>query len=154
MKYFIKCSFITSMLLFLFFAFSCSDKNKNRVTGQNINEIERSTANHVEVIYFHGGIRCAACVAMEKFGRQAIDSVFSKELQNGSLVFRSIDLMEPEGEKLGDKYEVASSSFLIIGFKDGEETVTDMTAFGFRNAKDNRNVFKQGVIDEVNRLLK
>ena len=122
----------------------------------NAQSTSQKSANSqvVEVLYFHGGMRCAACVAMEKFGKQAIDSVFSKELQNGSLVFRSIDLMEPEGEKLGDRYEVASSSFLIIGFRDGEETVTDMTAFGFRNAKDYRTVFKQGVIDEVNKLLK
>ena len=141
------------VLILTGFIYSCGNSQTTREQGKDINSAA-TEPDHVEVIYFHGGMRCAACVAMEKFGKQAIDSVFPKELQNGSLIFRSIDLMEPEGENLGDRYEVASSSFLIIGFKDGEETVTDMTAFGFRNAKDNRNVFKQGVIDEVNRLLK
>lgn len=149
-----KKIFLAALFLILTgFLYSCGNPQTDREQGNDINTAGQET-DHVEVIYFHGGMRCAACVAMEKFGKQAIDSVFPKELQNGTLVFRSIDLMEPEGEKLGDKYEVASSSFLIIGFKDGEESVTDLTAFGFRNAKDNRNVFKQRVIDEVTRLFK
>lgn len=152
MKMFEKDFLPALFIILTAFLYSCGNSQTDREKG-DINTVG-SKPDHVEVIYFHGGMRCAACVAMEKFGKQAIDSVFPKELQNGSLVFRSIDLMDPEGEKLGDKYEIASSSFLIIRFKDGEETVTDMTAFGFRNAKDNRNVFKQGVIDEVTRLLK
>ncbi|MCH5235855.1 MAG: thioredoxin [Muribaculaceae bacterium] len=153
MKMFEKVFLAALFIILSSFLYSCGKPQKDRDPNKVINTSELAS-DHVEVIYFHGGMRCASCVAMEKFGKQAIDSVFPKELQNGSLIFRSIDLMAPEGEKLGDKYEVASSSFLIIEFKDGEETVTDMTAFGFRNAKDNRNVFKQGVIDEVAKLLK
>lgn len=114
---------------------------------------EESKGADIEVIYFYGKQRCATCKAMEKYAREAMDSVFPEKINDGSLVFRSVDFTTPEGEKLADSFEVASSSIFIVNNKPEVPEKIDMTGFGFRNARNNRQIYKQGVIDQINKFL-
>ena len=124
--------------------------NKNEKTSEEIPE--QSTAG-VEVIYFFGKQRCSTCVAMEKFAKEAIDSVFDDKTKDGSIIFKTVDITTPEGEKLADLFEVTSSSLFIVDNDPDNPEKVDMTAFGFRNARNNREVYKQGIIDQINKFL-
>ena len=107
----------------------------------------------IEVIYFFGKQKCSSCVAMEKFAKEAIDSVFPDKIKDGSIVFKSVDINTPEGEKLADLFEVSSSSLYIVNNNHSTPEKVDMTAFGFLNARKNRQVYKQGIIDQINKFL-
>ena len=56
--------------------------------------------DRVEVVYSHGKQRCATCVAIEKNARKVVNSKFSSELKNGTVVFKLVDISAPEGEKI------------------------------------------------------
>lgn len=107
----------------------------------------------VELIYFHGKIRCASCQAIEKHARKAIDSLFAEELKSGAVVFRTVDISTPEGEAVADRYEVSSSSFFVNRWKDGKESRNNLTKFGFAKARSNPKEFKDSVVSLVRKNL-
>lgn len=126
---------------------SCGGDKKDADAQNNGND-------RVEVIYFHGKQRCATCMAIEKSIGEVINSRFTKELKNGTLVFRTVDISTPEGEELADKYEVTWSSLYVNKWKDGKETRSDMTEFAFNNARNNPDAFKNELADKISQSLK
>ena len=136
-------------ILWVFLLGSCGGRQNENMTETSD---EPSTAD-VEVIYFFGKQRCSTCVAMEKFAKEALDSVFADKTKDGTIIFKSVDITTPEGEKLADRFEVSSSSLYIVDNNPDKPEKVDMTAFGFRNARNNRQVYKQGIIDQINKFL-
>ena len=65
-----------------------------------------------------------------------------------------IDISDPQNEAITDKYEVTWSSLYINGWKGGKETVNNMTEFSFANAKGSPDIFKEGIKNKINELLK
>lgn len=56
-------------------------------------------------------------------------------MKNGTVVFKTVDISTPEGEKIADKYEVTWSSLFVNKWKDGKESRNNLTEFGFGNAR-------------------
>ena len=140
---------VTLSIVGLFLLISCKGQ-QNEKTSEVFDEPSKSD---IEVIYFYGKQRCSTCVAMEKFAKEAIDSVFADKTKDGTLIFKSVDIATPEGEKLADQFEVISSSLYIVNNKPEKPERVDMTAFGFLNARNNRQFYKQGIIDQINKFL-
>ncbi|WP_279088952.1 nitrophenyl compound nitroreductase subunit ArsF family protein [Alistipes putredinis] len=130
--------------------FACGNSNAK---GNKTSE-EQPQKDHVEVLYFHGKQRCATCMAIEKNAKEAIEEQFADELKNGTVVFKTIDISEPENEAVADKYEVTWSSLFICNWKDGKETYENLTEYAFANARTAPDTFKSGVIEKVKTLLK
>ena len=133
----------------LFLLGSCNRHQQEKV-AETVKEPSKAG---VEVIYFFGKQRCSTCVAMEKFAKEAIDSVFADKTKEGAIIFKTVDITTPEGEKLADLFEVSSSSLYIVDNNPEKPEKVDMTAFGFRNARNNRQVYKQGIIDQISKFL-
>ena len=128
---------------------SCKGKQVEKISDS----IDGQTLSDIEVIYFYGKQRCSSCVAMEKFAKEAVDSVFAEKTKDGTINFKTVDITTPEGEKLADLYEVASSSLYIVNNKPDKPEKVDMTAFGFRYDRSDRQFYKQGIIDQINKFL-
>ena len=140
---------LSLLILGFFFLVSCKgnqSENKSQIG------IEPSSSR-IEVIYFFGKQRCSSCVAMEKFAKEAVDSAFADKTKDGTIIFKTVDITTPEGERLADMFEVSSSSLYIVDNNPDNPGRVDMTAFGFRNARNNRQVYKQGIIDQINKFL-
>ena len=125
---------------------SCGSED-NTTTAKS-NEKDR-----VEVIYFHGKQRCATCMAIEKNAKEVVNTLFANELKNGTVVFTTVDISTPEGEKIADKYEVTWSSLFVNKWKDGKESRNDLTEFGFGNARKDPDGFKKGLADKIRQAL-
>lgn len=123
-------------------------------TGEKTVDVQNTENDRVEVVYFHGKQRCPTCMAIENRTREVIDSVFADELQNGTLIFRIVDISTPEGEQLADRYEVSWSSLFVNRWKDGEESRNNMTEFGFANVRNNPDTFKTGLGEKIWEALK
>lgn len=136
-------------ILSAFLIISCNRRQNERIAEADIS----IPSTGIEVIYFFGKQRCSNCVAMEKFAKEAVDSAFADKIKDGSIIFKKIDITTPEGEKIADLFEVSSSSLYIVDNNPNNPEKVDMTAFGFRNAKNNRQVYKQGIIDQINKFL-
>lgn len=142
MKY-IKSAIIAAFIMAV--ASSCVNKSVNEAYNESL-----SSASKVEVVYFHGKQRCLSCRAIERFAKEVVDSGFSG---NKAVIFKTVDITTPQGEQIADSYEIAGSALLIIKTEGGMESVEDMTAFAFRNARKNTPVFKRAIEDKVKEYL-
>lgn len=93
-------------------------------------------------------------MAIEKNTREVLNSMFAKELKNGKVVFKIVDISTQEGEKIADKYEVTWSSLFVNKWKGGKETRNNMTEFAFGNARKNPDTFKKTLADKIRQSLK
>lgn len=75
----------------------------------------------VVAYYFHGRVRCVSCVKIEKLSRKAITEGFPKELKNGRLAFREVNVEEPGNRHLIDHYRLTSQSLVIVEYRDGRQ---------------------------------
>ena len=123
-------------------------------SGDNTATAKSPENDRVEVIYFHGKQRCTTCMAIEKNAKEVVNTHFANELKNGSVVFKSVDISTPVGEKIADKYEVTWSSLFVNKWKDGKESRNNLTEFGFGNARNNPDGFKKGLADKIRKSLK
>ena len=123
-------------------------------SGDNTAAAKSLEKDRVEVIYFHGKQRCATCMAIEKNAKEVVNALFANELKNGTVVFKTVDISTPEGEKIADKYEVTWSSLFVNKWEDGKESRNNHTEFGFGNARKNPYGFKKGLADKIRQSLK
>ncbi|MFI3320740.1 MAG: nitrophenyl compound nitroreductase subunit ArsF family protein [Rikenellaceae bacterium] len=119
--------------------------SKNNETGCCSTETKATTAGTVKVLYMHGKQRCATCIAI---GKEA--ESFIKGLGNDKVVMKTVDFSTPEGEKIADKYEIASSSLIVV--KDGK--VDNLTSMGFQYARNNPEQFKKNLSESIQKMLK
>ncbi len=105
----------------------------------------------VEILFFHGKQRCASCVAMERFTQEVINEQFADKLNDSTLVFRYVDIIDDE--ETANKYEVVWASLMLVDYKDGKEDVVDLTDFAYDNARTAPDVFKKEVATQIAKLL-
>lgn len=141
-----------NVILMLALCLGLSACGGNNTKTQSNNDTENNR-DRVEVLYFHGKQRCATCVAIEQNSRATVEEQFADELKSGTLVFRIIDLSTPEGEALGEKYEVTWSSLLLITWREGKETAENLTEYAFANARTAPEEFKNGLASKIRSTL-
>jgi uncharacterized lipoprotein NlpE involved in copper resistance len=141
-----KTVFILMTALFLL---SCSNKKQEQTQVKA--EIQE---DGIEVLYFHGKQRCKSCVSIELRTKEMLDTYFAQEMKEGKIVFKAIDISLKENESIADKYEIAFSSLLVIKHQNGDETVKNLTDFGFSYAYKNPETFIEGMKEEIDALLK
>lgn len=130
--------------------FACGGGNSKT---QKSNDAD-NTKDRIEVLYFHGKQRCATCMAIEQRTLETLEEQFADDLKNGSLVFRVIDISQPENEALADKYQVTWSSLFVCRWKAGRETPENLTEFAFGNARTAPDTFKAGLAARIRELQK
>ena len=114
---------------------------------------DRPQDDCVEVLCFYGAKRCATCIAIETGVKEVLETDFAGQVGAGEVRFRIIDAAKPENGALADKYEVAWSALLLNKWRDGKETVTDLTRFAFANARTNPERFKAELCAEIRKQL-
>lgn len=137
--------FLLAIIMVLPFVYANAQTKKTTV---------KSSAPIVEVLYFHGPQRCKTCVALQNAAKELVDSKFAKELKSGRVVFREIDLSTKEGEKLGDKYEIAWSSLLVVRKQGKKEKEINLTDDGFRYAVNNKAKIQSILQQKITESLK
>jgi hypothetical protein len=74
----------------------------------------------VVVYYLHPAMRCVTCNTIEKVARQAVQGGFAQELRSGRLQWRAMSI--EDDEPLAKRYNVASSTVVVVRLHDGKET--------------------------------
>ena len=73
------------------------------------------------VYYFHNTVRCRTCLAMESMAEEAIRGEFADDLDSGVLVWRTINLQNPECEHFASQYDLDGPSLVMVEWADGKE---------------------------------
>ena len=108
----------------------------------------------VEILYFHGKQRCMTCRSIEQNTKELLDSKFQRQMKEGKVVFRVIDISKKENAWIAEKYEVTWSSLFLVQHKSGKEKAENLTKFAFGHSRTQPEVFKKGLAEKVNQALK
>ena len=79
-----------------------------------------AVADGVVAFYFHGNVRCATCRKIEAYADEAIHSGFASALEDGALVWRVVNIDEPEDKHFIEDFELVTRSVVLAEYRDGE----------------------------------
>jgi hypothetical protein len=98
--------------------------------------------------YFHGNFRCHTCRTIEALAYKTVNERFAVELQSGEMIWKEINVEQPENRHFIDEFQLYSSSLVIVK-KDGEKTVSwKILQDVWRLVKD-ENKFTEYVAKEI-----
>ena len=77
------------------------------------------SGDKVIVYYMHATLRCVTCNAIEKAAHQAVQQDFAEQLKAGRVEWMAVNI--DEDEALAKRYNVASSTVVLVHLRDGKE---------------------------------
>ncbi len=110
-----------------------------------------ASADKVEVFVFHRTQRCISCITMGKFAEKTVVERFGKELQDGRIEFREINVDDPQNEALSAKFHAAGSSLFTNAIRGETEDIQEDIA-AWRLLGD-ESAFKNYLANKINVLL-
>lgn len=134
----------TSMLLMLFTVSACNYQTS--YNENNKTEVAQQEEVNVIVYYFHGDRRCTTCKAVGNVSKETIAKNFSN---NSRVIFKDINIDEPENNEIKDKLEMSGSGLFIY---DGNKKV-DLTAIAFQKAVSSPEELSDKLVETVNEML-
>jgi len=95
----------------------------SRARRMRLGEIPAATQtgapDKVMVYYMHRTIRCVTCNQIEELTGELVRTDFAQELQDGRVEWKQVDFQE--NEELAKRYNVASSTVVVVRFRGGKE---------------------------------
>lgn len=80
-------------------------------------------ADRVDVVYFHRTQRCYSCQWMGDQTLWTVQTYFGQELSSGRVVFRDVDVQQPENAALAKQYNAYGSSLYLNYVKGGQDHI-------------------------------
>jgi hypothetical protein len=75
----------------------------------------------VVAYYFHVTVRCATCRAIENYSREAIERGFTKELKEGTVEWRPVNVQLPENRHFIRDYQLFTRSLVLAKMRGGKQ---------------------------------
>ena len=138
------------LMMVSFILLACGEKTNAVTTKEQSGQVK----DFVEVLYFHGKQRCVTCRSIEQNTKELLKAKFAKQMKEGKVVYRVIDISKRENARLTEKYEVTWSSLYLVQHKDGKEKAENLTEFAFGHSRTQPEVFKSGMAERINQALK
>jgi len=108
-------------------------------------------AQKVEVFLFHRTQRCTTCIAIGKLSGQTVQERFGPEVLSGKIVFREVNIDEPENKALAEKFKASGSSLFINAIRSGNDNIQeDVNVWRLTGDQD---AFKNYLAGKINDLL-
>lgn len=114
---------------------------------------EAAPANFVAIYYFHGDFRCANCRNIEQYTKEAVEKYFRKYLDDGTVVFKVINVETKGNEHFTNDYKLYTKSVVLSLVKNGKEAKFDNLVKVWEYLRD-REAFHQYIKDEVEKYIK
>lgn len=102
-------------------------------------------ADKVNVYYFYGKPRCVTCTKIEAYTKVAVES-----LKDKNIVYRSVDMENPENGAMVKKYNLYTKSVIISKVKNGKEQWKNLDKIWVKVG--NEQDFKNYIITETKNL--
>ncbi len=77
--------------------------------------------DRVVAYYFHVTVRCATCRKIESYSREAIEQGFAKDLQDGRLEWRPVNVQLPENRHFIRDYQLFTRSLVVVKIRGGKQ---------------------------------
>ena len=112
-----------------------------------------ASSDHVTVYYFHGAARCETCVKFETYTSEVLRESFPRELADGQLKWKVVDVEEPVNEHFIQDYQLTSKAVIVAQYRGGQQTAWKNLEEIWALAGDEA-AFKKYIRDGVANLLK
>jgi hypothetical protein len=77
-------------------------------------------STRVIAYYFHTTYRCVSCRHIEEYTREALESGFPIDLEEGHLVWRVVNIEEKGNEHFAKDYQLYTKSVVLVDERTGE----------------------------------
>ncbi|MFA5747169.1 MAG: nitrophenyl compound nitroreductase subunit ArsF family protein [Candidatus Paceibacterota bacterium] len=110
-----------------------------------------AAAEKVEVFLFHRTQRCITCITIGKLSAQTVEERFGPEVLSGKVVFREVDVDEPQNKELAEKFKASGSALFINAIRNGSDNIQEDVNV-WRLTGD-ESTFKNYLAGKINGLL-
>jgi thioredoxin-related protein len=146
-----KLKVIISLFVVLLMT-SCNHSTQKEATNLNTAS-EKQTSEKLHIYYFYGSHRCPTCNAVEENVKKLITEKFATQIKDGSLAVSYLNWEESVNEALVEKYQIYSSSLILVKYLDGKEEAKDLTEFAFAYARKEPDFFRNSMQDSILKML-
>lgn len=73
-----------------------------------------ASESKIIVYYFHRTYRCPSCLQIEAWSFDAIQESFAQALEQGRIIWETIDVDKPENSHFIREYQVSTQSLIIV----------------------------------------
>lgn len=115
-----KRLYVFICLILFMFIFTINSVSAAEKAGNETTEIQKPS-QYLVVTYFHTTVRCPTCHRIEELSSQVVNLNFAQELKTGNVVWRVINVDEPENKHYNKDYQLYTKSLIISEVKDGKE---------------------------------
>jgi len=98
----------------------CGESHDTAESTNTRISIPAQDVEKVELLYFHPRFRCVSCNNVEKYARQVAEGEFAKEINDGKLVFKSLEIDDPKNKELVQELGVTGSSLYVVASGGGK----------------------------------
>ena len=139
-------------LMSLSLSFSFAGYVSGNFSTANTTEVQPAGNKQTYLYYFYFVPRCDECLIMDKALEELLEKHYRKDLEKGQLVFKRINLSEPEkeDEAIIRDLRVRRQLLLLVS---GEDRV-NLTRDAFRFVERDPERFMQSVMNPLNGLLR
>jgi hypothetical protein len=100
------------------------------VTSWSQTPTEPNKNTKLLVYYFHITNRCQTCTKIEATTKKILDEQYAKQLENGTIIFKSFNVDIPENAEMVKKYQAYGATlaftYIVTGKEAGNEDLTGM----------------------------
>jgi hypothetical protein len=86
---------------------------------------------------------------LEENLKKLIAEKFATQIKDGSLAVSYLNWEESANEALVEKFEIYSSSLILVKYIDGKEEAKDLTEFAFSYARKQPDFFRNSMQDSI-----
>ncbi len=122
---------------------------------QQIDMIIESNAPEDRTIiayYFHRTFRCPSCLQIEAWSFDAIQESFAQALEQGTIIWETIDIDKPENSHFIKEYQVSAQSLIIVEMTGNKQKRYENLEKVWKYLSD-QQAFYEYVTREVNKFL-
>jgi hypothetical protein len=116
------------LLVFTLLAFSAvvsDDLQKTESADTTKTTVEKSntdkSSGQIFVYYLHGNKRCVTCKKIEAYSEEAVQSGFSENLKDSSIVWQTVNFEVEGNEHYVKDYQLYTKSLILSRHYDGKE---------------------------------
>ncbi|MBC2714805.1 MAG: hypothetical protein HF978_05780 [Desulfobacteraceae bacterium] len=113
--------YIYSLIFLVLFVLAVSISTAHAGQAASEEAVAEKPTHYIVATYFHTTARCSTCHKIEELSSQAVNLNFENELKSGKVVWRAINVDEPENKHYNKDYQLYTKSLIISEVKDGKE---------------------------------
>jgi len=92
------------------------------IAGSGAETKQGAVKKEVTVYYFHGTLRCNTCRTIEAYAKEALEARYGEQLKSSLLMWKVVNIDEPENEHFVDEFGLVSSSLVVVARSGGKVT--------------------------------